>query len=195
MQTWIAWLRGINVGGHHTLPMRSLVDLLGGLGADRVRTYIQSGNVVFRARTGSGSPASATAEKFAGRISDVILKEFGFSPRVLLLDLPQLERVASANPFPEAAAAPNTLHVAFLASKPTPNLAALAALRDPSEQFQIAGRAFYLHAPQGIGRSKLAAGFEKYLAVEATVRNWRTVQKVLEMAREAAGATDYSSTG
>src|SRR5215472_10405774 len=110
-RTWIALFRGVNVGGRNLLPMKALVALLAGEGLDEVRTYIQSGNVVFR---GAGS-AAAIAE----RILAAVAARFGFRPHLLLLSAADLERAASANPYPEACATPQYLHLWFLVEAPT----------------------------------------------------------------------------
>jgi uncharacterized protein (DUF1697 family) len=176
MSTWILLLRGINVGGKHSLPMKALKDDLKGLGLQHVKTYIQSGNVVFQS---SGSVPSG----LGATISDVLEAHHGFRPHVLLLSADALEKAAAANPFPEAEAEPKSLHLFFLDTAPTaPDLDALTALRLPSEHFHLEGKVFYLHAPDGIGRSKLAARVEKALGVTTTARNWRTVQKLQELA-------------
>jgi uncharacterized protein (DUF1697 family) len=89
------------------------------------------------------------------------------------------------NPFPEAVTDPKALHAGFLASMPEkPNLKALESLKSDSERFRLVGKVFYLHAPEGIGRSKLAANAERLLGAPMTDRNWRTVCKIREMARE-----------
>ena len=178
MNTWIALFRGINVGGHHLLPMKMLAALIEDLGGTQVRTYIQSGNAVFR-HAGSDAAAMST------RIEAAVLKKYGFSPRVLMLTRKDLEGAVSANPFPQAQAQPKTLHLAFLAQRPTrPDLASLNAVRHDTEEFVLDGKVFYLHAPGGVGQSKLAACYEKLLGVPATARNWNTVLKVLEMAKQ-----------
>ena len=155
--------------------MKALVALLAGEGLDEVRIYIQSGNVVFR---GAGS-AAAIAE----RILAAVGARFGFRPHLLLLSAADLERAASANPYPEACATPQYLHLWFLVETPTAAAAkSLESLRAPSERFTVRGRVLYLHAPEGIGRSKLAARAESLLGVSATARNWRTVTQLLELA-------------
>lgn len=173
---WIALFRGVNVGGKHVLPMKELASLLDSLGCRNVRTYIQSGNAVF------DNPAR-DREKLAQRIAGTIAAERGFEPRVLLVDLPELERVIASNPFVEAEGEPKWLHVGFLESEPeTPDLDALDRLRSGRERFELVGRAFYLHTPDGFGTSKLAAQAETLLGVPMTARNWRTVQKARELA-------------
>ena len=177
MNTWIALFRGINVGGNNPLPMKSLTALIEELGGTRVSTYIQSGNAVFR----SAGDAAALAK----RIEAAVLKKHGFAPRVLLLTLKELAKAAGANPFPQAEAAPTSLHLAFLAERPKqPDLAGLNAIKLDAETFVLDGKIFYLFAPAGIGKSKLAARFEKLLGVTATARNWNTVVKLLDMAKQ-----------
>lgn len=174
MNTCIALFRGINVGGNNKLPMKELVAVLEGLGLQSIKTYIQSGNVVFRRKT--------TDTQLAARIAAAIKKSHGFEPKVLLLDAAKLEKVIKANPFPEAEAEGNTRHFNFLASvPPEPDLAGIDKIRAASERWQLKGDVFYLHAPDGIGRSKLASGMERLLGVPMTGRNWNTVRKLKEL--------------
>ena len=179
----MALFRGINVGGNNMLPMKDLAALLAALGLEEVRTYIQSGNVVFT--------AAGTATSLAGRIGAAVERGCGFRPQLLLLRAPELARALAANPFPEAAAQPQLLHLWFLAARPGKGAeAALQALASAGERFVLRGKVLYLHAPQGIGRSKLAARAERALGVGATARNWRTCTTLLSMTRpeEARGA-------
>lgn len=177
MQTYIALFRGINVGGNNMLPMKALVAILESMGLQNIRTYIQSGNVVFQCKSGK-------AAQLADRISTAIKNNHGFAPTVWLLEVGALDKAIKSNPYPEAESEPNTLHVAFLASTPPkPDLKALEKIKVESERFHLDGSVFYLHAPQGIGRSKLAATMERLLGVAMTVRNWRTVCKIGEMAK------------
>lgn len=176
MPVCLALLRGINVGGR-TLPMKELTAILVTLGASRVQTYIQSGNAVF-------VHAAPDLPRLARQITAEIQQRRGFEPHVLLLTPADLARVIRQNPFPEAEADPVALHVGFLAEAPArPDLEKLEGWRLASERFQLRGRAFYLHAPAGFGRSKLAANAERALGVPLTDRNWRTVltlQQILQ---------------
>lgn len=175
MKSWIAFFRGINVGGKNTLPMKALVGVLEDLGLSDVRTYIQSGNAVFRATKGS-------AEHWERAIGAAVEAHFGMSPRILVMDAAALAAAVAANPFPAAESDHKTLHLYFLADTPTsPDWAGLDGVKSASEAYALIGRVFYLHAPEGIGRSKLAARAERLLGVEATARNWRTVQAVLAL--------------
>lgn len=159
--------------------MKELVAVLNGLGAQEVKTYIQSGNAVFAWK---GKDTS----KLANQIRAEIKKGHGFDPHVLLLELDEFEQVIQQNPFPaEAKTDPRALHAGFLAAAPkTPDLKALKSLQSGSERFRLVGRVFYLHAPEGVGRSKLAARTERLLGVPMTDRNWRTVLTLWEMAQE-----------
>ena len=178
VNTWIALFRGINVGGNNMLPMKALVALIEGLGATRIKTYIRSGNAAF---CGGGSHAAGLSR----RIETAVLEKHGFTPRVLILTRKEFEKAASANPFPQAEAAPKSLHLAFLAVRPAhPDLAGLNAIKADDEKFVLDGKVFYLHAPAGIGQSKLAQRYEKLLGVPATARNWNTALKVIEMAKQ-----------
>jgi len=172
---WLALFRGINVGGNNLLPMRELAALLDELGAGDVKTYIQSGNAVFR-------HASDDAAALAARIARAVEQAHGFVPRVLLVTRAELERAVAANPFTSQAAEPATVHLLFLAEAPAqPDLSALQAVKAPTESYVLSGRCFYMHTPQGLANSKLAARAERLLGVAGTTRNWRTVGKLLEM--------------
>ncbi len=178
MNTYIALFRGINVGGNNPLPMKELVVLLEDIGVKKVRTYIQSGNAVFQSTERNPSRISM-------KLATEIKKRHGFEPLVLLLGLEAINAAIAKNPFPEAEVDPSSLHLGFLASTPkNPNLEKLNSLKMASERFLLSDTVFYLHAPEGVGRSRLAAGTEKLLGVPVTGRNWRTVCKIRELAEE-----------
>lgn len=176
MKTYIALFRGINVGGNNIIKMKDLVDLLEGLGAKQVKTYIQSGNVVLQ----STEEPSLLSEK----ISQEIQQQFGFTPQVLLLTRTEFEEAIHNNPFPQAEVLPKTLHLGFLAYEPeNPQLHELERLKASGEEILLKGKVFYLHPPEGIGRSKLAEKIEKHLGVPMTMRNWNTVMKLSDMVK------------
>ncbi len=180
MKTTIALLRGINVGGKRVLPMKELVAILEDLGCRNARTYIQSGNVVFRSMEGD-------VARLAGEIGAAIAARHGFTPEVILLSVDELHAAIAANPFREAEATPKSLHLGFLAAAPdAPDLAALERAREASERFAIRERIFYLHAPDGTGRSRLANNAERLLGVPLTSRNWRTVCAIMALAEASA---------
>lgn len=175
LKTFVALFRGINVGGRNKLVMKDLTSLMEGMALKNVSTYIQSGNVVFQAAGSSG---------LAKRIQDSVLERHGFRPEVVILDGAAIDEAISGNPFPEADSEPKSVHLTFLSALPgNPDIETLERIREPSERFALKGKVFFLHAPDGIARSKLAARIEKSLGVSGTARNWRTVLKLQEMIR------------
>ena len=183
MTTWLALLRGINVGGRNRLPMAELKRLFITAGCRQVSTYIQSGNVVFQANLDSTRTLSAA-------VGDSIEDEFGFRPDICLVTLADLELAIGANPYPDAANEPRTLHLSFLGAAPaTTDIDRARRLLAETESCEIRGRHLYLHAPDGIGRSKFAGRAEAVLGVTMTGRNWRTVLKLQEL---ASGVTTQS---
>lgn len=182
MTTHIAFLRGINVGGNCIVPMKELVSILSALGLAQVRTYIQSGNAVFRC------PAAA-AKRLDQRIGAAIHELKGFRPRVMILTESALLKILKANPYPGGEADPTKLQIGILASKPVkPDLKAIAALQSDTERFKLTDHAFYLHAPDGIGNSRLAERVERLLGVNVTVRNMRTISRLVELAAAATAS-------
>jgi len=179
MKTWISLLRGINVGGKNVLPMKELRNLLEKLGYENVRTYIQSGNCVFDAKE---SNASAISNEIAYAIS----KKFKIKPSVVTISLAQLNAAIKNNPYDSKKNEPKTIHFFFLSETPKEvDKARLQSLKNESEEFLLKKNIFYLFAPEGIARSKLAAGAEKALGVPTTARNYRTVIKLAELASES----------
>lgn len=184
VHTWVVLLRGINVGGNNPVPMKALRVDLEAAGFEGVQTYIQSGNVVLRA-------SSTDAAEVSARVADVIEERHGHRPAALALAASDLIAARDRNPFPESEEAPRHIHLFFLGSRPEePDLEGLEAARSETERFQLDGRVFYLFAPDGIGRSKLAAKAERLLGVPATARNWRTVRKLCDMVDAEAQLTD-----
>ncbi|MGH9042197.1 MAG: DUF1697 domain-containing protein [Acidimicrobiia bacterium] len=176
--TYVALLRGINLGARNKVAMPALRALVESLGHSDVQTYIQSGNVVFTA--GSGSSAEIAAAMEAG-----IKTGLGLAVPVVLRTSKELERATLRNPFLAAGADPAALHVAFLGSPATKAAAAtLDPDRSPGDEFAVVDAEVYLHCPNGFGRSKLGLDwFEKKLGATATIRNWRTVTTLAELSR------------
>jgi len=177
---YVALLRAVNVSGRRSVPMAALRAGLEALGYRDVRTYLQSGNAVFRAA--GGDPATLSAE-----IRAMIERDFGHDVDVLVLSAGELAWVVSSNPFiDEDGVDAAWLYVTFLFA-PSPG----AALPEPAppgterERAVLAGRAVYLCLPDGYGRTKLNnAYFERALATRATTRNWRTVLALAAMAQD-----------
>jgi uncharacterized protein (DUF1697 family) len=175
---FVALLRGINVAGKNKLPMVKLVEIFSECECVDVRTYIQSGNVVFAA-----SPK--TAKCIASAVTERIASSFGLRVPVVLRSGAELEKVARGNPYLKAGADSESLHVAFLADAPDRRQGkALDPKRSPGDSFELRGRDLYLHLPNGVARTKLTnAYFDSTLGTTSTVRNWRTVLQLLEMTR------------
>lgn len=175
MNTYITLLRGVNVGGKNLLPMKELTVLLESSGFENVKTYIQSGNIVL-----------TSPKKPENTISALIVTKFGFAPEILTLSENEFNLAVSNNPY--QAYEGKFVHIYFCKEKPKINAKKLDQLSSETERHKVIGNAFYLHAPDGIGRSKLVAGIESCLGVSATGRNLNTVNKLREMARSAAQA-------
>jgi uncharacterized protein (DUF1697 family) len=178
VDAYAALLRGINLGGRQ-LPMKELVAMFERAGCTNVRSYIQSGNVVFRAQQKIAAGISAVVEK-------AIRTRFKYDAPIVLRSASELATVARKNPFLAAGADPKSLHVAFLAAiPPSASVAVLDPKRSPGDEFVVKGRDVYLRLPNGVGKSKLTnAYFDSKLGTTSTIRNWATVLKLLEMARE-----------
>jgi len=177
MTVFVALLRGINVGGKNILPMQAFRDLLTTLGCTDVATYIQSGNAVFR-YTGNSAELSEL-------ISTAVESDFGFRASVMVLTKDKFSSVAVANTFTVKVSEPKFLNVWFVQeSVAKANTVRMNEIASGDEEFLLTDSAVYLYAPNGVGRSKLAAAMEKCLGVQATARNWRTVGKISEMLAE-----------
>ncbi len=176
MSRFVALFRGINVGGKHILPMQALREIITACGCEDVQTCIQSGNAIFSSSVAAGG--------LSANIKRRIEERFGFAPQVLLLTADRFVAIAAANPFSDEDLDPKCLHVWFLTEMPiAANLDALKDLKAESEKFSLKDDAFYLYAPDGIGRSRLAGKVDRHLGVATTARNWRTVSRIKEIAK------------
>lgn len=177
MTRQIALLRGINVGGHKRVAMARLREMMQTLGYEDVRTYVQSGNVVF------SGPEQAPAE-VARRLSERVAATFGFEVAVVVRTRDELVEVVQANPLRGVATEPSRHHVIFLSAEVDPER---VADLDPDgyapDAFRLRGSEIYLWTPGGIRDSRLAKALsEKRLGVTATARNFKTVEKLLALA-------------
>lgn len=173
---YVALIRGINVGGSAKLPMSRLRDSMTALGYTEVATYIQSGNVVF---TSPRTDPAELEEEIEGRIA----QDSGLQVSVLVRTAAEVVAVIERNPFPAAAEQPTTLHVSFLSAAPDSEVVrALDPQAFAPEEYRFDDRVMYLHVPEGLGRSKIAAyPWERRLGVRVTTRNWNTVNKLRDM--------------
>ena len=166
--TYVILLRGVNVGGNNLLPMKSLKNELEAAGFDGVKTYIQSGNIVLR--------SNANPEQ---RVFDLISSHFSITPDVLVLSSKEFMAAASENPYSHYEG--KFVHLYFCKSKPHVDRAKLKSKKAETETYQLSGKVFYLHTPEGMARSKLAAGIAGCLGVSVTGRNLNTVNKLVDM--------------
>lgn len=177
MTSWVLLLRGVNVGGHNKLPMSELRTALSELGLSGVATYIQSGNAVFA--------ADCDRDTLQQKIATAIEARFGMTPDILLLRADALRTAIAENPFPEAEKDPKTLHLCFLSDGvDQAALDGLAAIATAGEAFHLIDRIFYLHTPNGYGRSKLADAVQRQINVPLTARNLRSCRAILSLAEE-----------
>lgn len=176
-QVFVAFLRGINVGGRNRLPMSRLVEIFEAAGGTEVQTYIQSGNVLFRA-------SAARARRVPSQVTSAIRSEFGFECPVLLRSESELKALLSDLPFDVNRDRESTLHIVFLEEEPSPErVRNLDADRSPPESFVVHGREIFISSPNGVARSKLTnAYFERVLGTPTTARNLKTTRTMLELA-------------
>jgi uncharacterized protein (DUF1697 family) len=170
----IALLRGVNVGGKNPLPMKALAALFEKAGCENVVTYIQSGNVVC---------AAAREKDLATRIEAAIAKSFGLRVPVVLRTHAELKKIIASHPFASRDA--EFLHVSFLSGRPAAaDTAKLEPARFLPDELAVKGSEVYLYLPNGVGKSKLTNAYlDGRLGVVSTMRNWRTVRKLEELAR------------
>ena len=178
MAVWISFVRGINVGGNHLLPMAVLKELYAELGFEQVHTLLQSGNAVF---------VAAKRQKLGESIERAIEARLTFRPRVMLRSPDELREVVAHNPFPkQAKGEPNRLLVHFLERAPAKGaLEKLRSAHQGPEQFELRDHALYVYFPLGVGKSKLTpARMDKALGLQGTARNWNTLTKLIALAEK-----------
>lgn len=173
MSKLVVLLRGINVGGHNILPMKELVEILERIGCTNVKTYIQSGNIVLDYKFDK--------DQLGSKIKSMIMEVKGFEISPLVLSREAFASAIKGNPYHTENG--KLLHLFFLAADSlNPEISILEKYQSESEQYELKGRVLYLHAPDGIARSKLAVKIEKAIGVPVTARNWNTVQKLAALA-------------
>ena len=176
---FVALFSGINVGGNRIVKMAELRAFFEELGFTDVASYVQSGNVVFRAKKSD----AATLTK---QLEAAFEKKWGFHSRIMVRDLSWFERLVRENPYPEAASDHTKLHAYALERQPTAEeVARLAEKCTGPERFEVKGDVLYLSAPDGLGKSVFANLIPRVLKVPGTARNWRSVLALLEMAGQA----------
>jgi uncharacterized protein (DUF1697 family) len=184
VRTHVALLRGINVGGKNKVPMTDLRELMTSLGHADVKTYIQSGNVVFT------SDDTDTA-KLGEVLDEMVTERFGVPGHVVVVSRDELAQVIADNPYPDEPN-PKALHAVFRKSDLTADdLARVETARQRAagqgcqDEVTVVGRTLFLHTPDGLGRSELAAQLSRTSSMRAgTARNWATVTKLMAMLDE-----------
>ena len=173
--SYVAMLRGINVGGKTKVPMADLRAALADMGLDDVSTYIQSGNVIFR--------SSISPSTLPPAIEHAIDGAFGLAVKVVVRTSAELAGVVKHNPLVGGGRDLTKLHVTFLASQPAAaRMAHIEAEAFLPDEIRVLGREVYLHCPAGYGRTKLNNAFlERTLGTVGTTRNWNTVTTLARM--------------
>ena len=173
-QGWVALLRGINLGARNKVPMAQLRGVLEDAGYGDVRTYIQSGNVLF---TKQAKDRAALARKLEREVKDA----FGVDSPVVLRTFAEIREVAAARPFGKDTA---DMHVTFLLTQPKPAaVRAVHALDVGPDEVKVVGEDVFLRLPHGVQGAKLGGALlEKTIGVPGTMRTFRTVSKLAEMA-------------
>jgi uncharacterized protein (DUF1697 family) len=174
MKTYIAFLRGINVGGHRQIKMDALKQVHITLGHASVQTYLQTGNVIFQ--------CSTDPEKLIEKLESSYAEAFGFHTDVMLRTPEDLQDVIQNCPFTEAVE-PKYLHIVLLSEKPSESAGETLLKYDGAEHLELINDTLYVYYTNGSGRSKLNLRWiEKVLEVKGTARNWNTIVKLAEIA-------------
>ncbi|MFY9949290.1 MAG: DUF1697 domain-containing protein [Candidatus Sulfotelmatobacter sp.] len=177
MPVYVALLRGINLGGHKKIKMEELRASLTAMGFAEVKTYIQSGNVVFKA-------ARISDKALSKKIEATILSKFGHSVSVIIRTAEEIEQVIANNPFLKQAGIDQTkLHVMFLPEPPAQSaLKQLEMLVLKPDQLRSLGKELYFYLPNGVAESAvMKKPIDRVLAIPTTMRNWRTVNTIQQM--------------
>ncbi len=186
MHTFIAILRGINVSGNRMIKMDDLRQMFLNMGFTRIKTYIQSGNVIFQS-------LQDDIKQLEEIISTQIHSQYGFQVPVIVISIGELKYIIDNNLYlTDNTKTLNHLHVTFLSACPKQILVdELNSDQSLTDDFIIDKRVVYLHCPQGYSKSKLSNGFiENKLKVSATTRNWKTMNELLALALQVSGQTD-----
>ena len=168
MKCYVVLFRGINVGGNNILPMKELVALLTDNGFESVTSYIQTGNIVLK--------CNANPEE---KIAKLVNEHYDFHPQTFVMTSDEFMQAKNQNPFVEGEG--KYVHFYFCKNSQDVDFDKLEQLKSASEEYQLINNVFYLHAPDGIGRSKLAAKVEACISSPTTARNLNTINKLTEI--------------
>lgn len=182
METYISILRGINVNGQKLIKMDALRKMYEHLGFQDVKSYVQSGNIIF-------STQKASPEVLANTITEQIAKDFGFDFPIIVLTIDNLKQIIESNPLlKDNSIDTSFLHITFLAATPQFfDREQIEEKKNDGEQISFSDNAVYLYCPKGYGATKLSNSFlEKKLKVNATTRNWKTSNELLKIAQKTS---------
>jgi len=175
MDTYVIMLRGINVSGQKKVPMAELRQLLSDLEFEHVQTYIQSGNIILTTKM--------DADELRATVEQSIKSHFGFDVPAIVISPDELKSIIDNNPFLDGSRDLERIYVTFLNEAPDQDrLRSFGEVDYSPEEFIPSGKTIYGHSPNGFARAKLNNNFyENKLKVTATTRNWRSVNKLMEM--------------
>jgi uncharacterized protein (DUF1697 family) len=179
-KTYISILRGINVSGSKIIKMEDLKRMYENLNLENIQTYLQSGNVIF-------SSKETDLKKLEIKISHRIEKDFGFKVPVIVMTAEILQNIVEQNPFTkDSKKEPSFLHVTFLDVKSKEfDIKSINDKKQGNEEIKFSDNAVYLYCPDGYGNTKLNNNFlENKLKVQATTRNWKTINELLKLGTE-----------
>lgn len=179
MQTFISFLRGINMTGHNSIKMADLAKLYTSLGFKNVETFIQSGNVII--------DADMSELEISLKIEAEILRKFNYNVPVMVRTVQEIKDLYSTNPFlNEENFNPARMAVIFLLKETTAEqIQKVIDIEYPPDRFEISGKEIYIYCPNGFGRSKIYTNFfEKKMGVVGTGRNWKTITAILNIAEQ-----------
>ena len=181
MQTFITFLRGVNMTGHNSVKMADLTLLYKNLGFIDAMTYIQSGNVIFKGFNDLAAP------EIALMIEKAILKRFNYIVPVMIRTVVEMRNFMSRNPFlSEENFDSSKMATILLYEKATEQqIQKVANIDYPPDKFKIAGKEIFIYCPNGFGRTKLYTNFfEKKMGITGTARNWKTITTILDIAEK-----------
>jgi uncharacterized protein (DUF1697 family) len=178
MQTYITFLRGINITGHNLIKMTDIAVIYKNLGFKDVETYIQSGNVIF------SSAAGLNVQDISLKIEEAIHIGFSYDVPVLIRTIEEIRKLIIVNPFlTENLFEPSKMAVIFLNKKLSgTQIQKVKNIDYPPEKFKISGSEIFIYCPNGFGKAKLSTNFfEKKMGIIGTARNWNTINTILNI--------------
>jgi uncharacterized protein (DUF1697 family) len=181
MQTYISFLRGVNMTGHNSIKMADLSVLFKDMGFQDAETYIQSGNVIF------SNAADLSVSDISLKIEKAILERFNFNVPVLIRTVEEMRKIISVNPFLlQQSFDPSKMAVMFLYEKSSEaQIQKVINFDYPPDKFEIIGSEIFIYCPNGFGKTKFYTNFfEKKMGVTGTARNWKTITTVLNIAEK-----------